>query len=301
MLCRRAWVSHQSPSFCSSSRSLSSLGRPGTLASLLPDVAKASKPERQPRVVALSQKALLDLSRKDWLAALSPPERPRFSLKKSRAEAPQEEEGGSAEEDLVAAFSDDRGTDLALMSSGAFVLGIDPDVSGAIAVLRGNDITTAEVFDVPSLRVIIGSQQRRRHDARAIVDLINKLHAPLGSVAYVEQSMPLPKDGKQGWWGSGFGFGIWIGTLVASGFSVVPVPPLVWKRAMELSGKTVTKDDCRACASLIFPSLASQLKRKKDHGRAEALLIAAYGQGIPAPLKEFSATSSSDNGSCQES
>jgi hypothetical protein len=30
----------------------------------------------------------------------------------------------------------------------------------------------------------------------------------------------------------------------------------------------------------LFPSLSSQLKRKKDHGRAEALLIAAYGEAL---------------------
>ncbi|CAM8961681.1 unnamed protein product [Rhodiola kirilowii] len=40
------------------------------------------------------------------------------------------------------------------------------------------------------------------------------------------------------------------------------------------------KDDSRKLASTLFPSLCEQLKRKKDHGRAEALLIAAYGNGF---------------------
>lgn len=67
--------------------------------------------------------------------------------------------------------------------------------------------------------------------------------------------------------------------MVASGFSVVPVPSSVWKNEFKLSGKLVCKDDSREAASAIFPSMSSLLKRKKDHGRAEALLIAAYGKG----------------------
>ncbi|THG15321.1 hypothetical protein TEA_004994 [Camellia sinensis var. sinensis] len=70
---------------------------------------------------------------------------------------------------------------------------------------------------------------------------------PIGTTAYVEQSIPFPQDGKQtlhgidvmyvmsGWWGGGFGYGLWIGILVASGFSVVPVPSSVWKNELKLS------------------------------------------------------------------
>ncbi|KAK8513394.1 hypothetical protein V6N12_052583 [Hibiscus sabdariffa] len=84
----------------------------------------------------------------------------------------------------------------------------------------------------------------------------------------------------QGWWSGGFGYGLWIGVLVASGFSVIPVPSLSWKKEFELTGAGSTKDDSRRLASTLFPSLSDMLKRKKDHGRAEALLIAAYGKGL---------------------
>lgn len=45
----------------------------------------------------------------------------------------------------------------------------------------------------------------------------------------------------KGWWSGGFGYGLWIGVLVASGFSVVPVPSLLWKNKFELSGRSSTK------------------------------------------------------------
>ncbi|KAI5673517.1 hypothetical protein M9H77_13881 [Catharanthus roseus] len=159
-----------------------------------------------------------------------------------------------------------------------WVIGIDPDVSGAVALLKPDE--SAQVFDSPHLKVLIGGRARKRLDAKSIVQLLRSFDAPMGTTAYLEQSIPYPKDGKQGWWSGGFGYGLWIGVLVASGFSVVPVPSLVWKNEFKLSGSKFSKDDSRELASAIFPSMTSLLKRKKDHGRAEALLIAAYGKGL---------------------
>lgn len=45
----------------------------------------------------------------------------------------------------------------------------------------------------------------------------------------------------KGWWSGGFGYGLWIGVLVASGFSVVPVPSFTWKAEFELSGSRAQK------------------------------------------------------------
>ncbi|CAI9106166.1 OLC1v1005246C1 [Oldenlandia corymbosa var. corymbosa] len=159
-----------------------------------------------------------------------------------------------------------------------WVIGVDPDASGALALLKPDH--SAQVFDTPHLKVLVGGRMRKRLDTKSIVQLLRSFDAPKGTTAYVEQSIPYPKDGKQGWWSSGFGYGLWIGVLVASGFSVVPVPSTLWKNEFKLSGKATTKDDSRELASSMFPSASSLLKRKKDHGRAEALLIAAYGGGL---------------------
>ncbi|XP_014500277.1 Holliday junction resolvase MOC1, chloroplastic [Vigna radiata var. radiata] len=162
-----------------------------------------------------------------------------------------------------------------------WVLGIDPDVSGAVALLKTNgSVSSAQVFDSPHVKILVGQKNRtrRRLDAKSVVQLLRSFDAPIGTTAYIEQSLPFPQDGKQGWWSGGFGYGLWIGVLVASGFSVIPVPSFTWKAKFELSGSMTSKDDSRRLASTLFPSLTSMLSRKKDHGRAEALLIAAYGQ-----------------------
>ncbi|XP_073040559.1 Holliday junction resolvase MOC1, chloroplastic-like [Primulina eburnea] len=160
------------------------------------------------------------------------------------------------------------------------VVGVDPDLSGALAVLKHDN--SPQVFDSPHLKVLIGKRVRKRLDAKSIIQLLQTIDAPIGTTAYIEQSIPFPQDGKQGWWSGGFGYGLWIGILVASGFSVVPVPSFVWKNEFKLSGDRSSKDDSRDLASTLFPSISSLLKRKKDHGRAEALLIAAYGKGLKA-------------------
>lgn len=162
-----------------------------------------------------------------------------------------------------------------------WVIGIDPDVSGAIAVLKTDDFgSSAEVYDSPNVKVLVGNRIRRRMDTNAMVQLLRSLNIPVGTTAYIEQSLPYPGDGKQGWWSGGFNYGLWIGVLVASEISVIPVPSVRWKQEFKLSGNGKTKDDSRALACTLFPTLSSSLKRKKDHGRAEALLIAAYGKGI---------------------
>ncbi|CAN6557513.1 unnamed protein product [Malus baccata var. baccata] len=142
----------------------------------------------------------------------------------------------------------------------------------------------SQVYDSPHLKVLVGKRVRRRLDAKSIVQLLGSFDAPPGTVAYVEQSTPFPQDGKQGWWSGGFGYGLWIGILVAMGFSVIPVSSISWKNKFEICGSMYTKDDSRRVASALFPSLSSMLERKKDHGRADALLIAAYGKGIKSDI-----------------
>ncbi|KAK4419641.1 Holliday junction resolvase MOC1, chloroplastic [Sesamum alatum] len=163
-----------------------------------------------------------------------------------------------------------------------WVIGVDPDLSGALAVLKPDN--SPQVYDSPHLKVLVGKRVRKRLDTKSIVQLLQRIDAPTGTTVYIEQSIPYPQDGKQGWWSGGFGYGLWIGILVASGYSVVPVPSLLWKNEFKLAGNRSSKDDSRELATTLFPSMSSMLKRKKDHGRAEALLIAAYGKGLKVNL-----------------
>lgn len=59
----------------------------------------------------------------------------------------------------------------------------------------------------------------------------------------------------KGWWSGGFGYGLWIGILVACGFSVVPVPSMLWKNEFKLSGSSLTKVFFSINALFTFRSL----------------------------------------------
>ena len=55
------------------------------------------------------------------------------------------------------------------------------------------------------------------------------------------------------------------------------VTPQTWKKVYGLKGGKENKDMSRQKASQLFPTYANLWARKKDDGRAEAVLLAHYG------------------------
>uniref|UniRef100_A0ACD5VHL5 Uncharacterized protein n=1 Tax=Avena sativa TaxID=4498 RepID=A0ACD5VHL5_AVESA len=166
-----------------------------------------------------------------------------------------------------------------------WALGIDPDTGGAIAVLSPD--RSSQVFDNPFVHIMVSEFRRKRLDTKSIIQMLRGLDAPPGTTAYIEKSSPFPTDGKLGWFSTGFSYGLWIASLVASGFSVVPVSSQTWKAYFGLTRSESPKDDSRQAATILFPDMALSLKLKKHHGRAEALLLAAYGKGLVLPPDKF--------------
>jgi len=151
----------------------------------------------------------------------------------------------------------------------AAILGIDPDARGAVALLQTDG--RVELFDSPWLTVKVGKTNRRRLDAPAIAALLRGRVSNTAK-AYVETATPNFRNGKQGWYGSGYGYGLWTGVLAGLDIEVVPVTAARWKRDLELIGKG--KDRSRAMAMELYPDLESSFQAVKDHGRAESMLIA---------------------------
>lgn len=174
------------------------------------------------------------------------------------------------------------------------VLGVDPDVRGAVASLRWGSHEDAPsgtaaplraaVFDTPTVEVTVGSgakaRSRRRHDPLAMSALLASLDAPPGTLALLERPHARAGVGTSSAFQSGTGFGLWLGLLTAHGLTVRLVLPRVWKETYGLVGKEVDKSDSRAMAVAMFPFLGASLARKMDHGRAEAVLIAAFGASV---------------------
>jgi hypothetical protein len=145
-------------------------------------------------------------------------------------------------------------------------LGIDPGISGALAIIEMVNGVPAlvDAVDMPA----VGSGAKARVDILAAAQWIAK-HAP--STAYIERGQAFPGQGAS----SGFSYGRAVGAIEATvtlcRIPMIPVEASVWKRRLNLPGKD--KEAARQRALQLFPSQHALLARKRDHGRAEAALL----------------------------
>jgi hypothetical protein len=242
------------------------------------------------------------------LSRHSTPALPRSIARLARAApvAPRASAVAEAEAELAA--------DVALSPTGLahsaesrrLVLGVDPDVNGALATLRwegspGKERLAAAVHDTPTELVSVGSgaaaRDRRRHDPGQMHGLLTSLALPAGTLALLERPHARHGVGTNSAFQSGCGLGLWWGLLQAHGCDVRLVLPARWKRALQLVGADCDKDDSRALAARLLPEESRLFARKRDHGRAEALLIAAYGAaGEDACVQAFTAAAAASAG-----
>lgn len=173
------------------------------------------------------------------------------------------------------------------------IIGIDPGKSGAIAV-KSND--RYSVYDIPTLTVISGKGKRLK---KSVDYDITALHTLLVSIvcvarriepvyAVVERAEAVTygatsargsyHNSAQTNFSKGRGYGIIEAVLQINGVLIIASPrPGDWKRGLGLTDPskayTDKKEASRLMALDLYPELADELKRKKDNGRAEALLL----------------------------
>jgi hypothetical protein len=150
-------------------------------------------------------------------------------------------------------------------------IGIDPGLSGAVAVLAADGNLVA-LCDTPVLTLSISRGSRQEYDVPGLCTLLAPYAGPQSHVL-IEEAQSMPGQGVRSTWTTGYGYGLWIGVLAALQMPYTPVRPVVWKKAFSL-GKD--KEASRLRAMQLYAS--ADLRLKKHHGRAGALLLAYYGQ-----------------------
>jgi crossover junction endodeoxyribonuclease RuvC len=153
-------------------------------------------------------------------------------------------------------------------------LGIDPGQTGAIAVIA--DGKPVALLDMPTVDRKAGGQMI---DAKALAAKMRGVlmqHSGAYAYAVFEQVSAGPGQGVSSMFRFGQSDGIVRGVIGSLGIDSIEVHPQVWKRHVMLSGKD--KDAARLLAIKLFPAVAGQLARKKDCGRADALLIAYWAE-----------------------
>jgi crossover junction endodeoxyribonuclease RuvC len=150
-----------------------------------------------------------------------------------------------------------------------FVLGIDPGLSGAIALIRDGEYL--ECWDMPTMGR--GSGNKQQINAAAVGNLLRECPP---CTAYIELVGAMPGQGVSSMFNFGKAAGAVMGALAALQFPMVEVTPQRWTKEFLLIGKE--KDMARTTAQQLMPT--APLSLKKHCGRADALLLALYGYRV---------------------
>lgn len=151
------------------------------------------------------------------------------------------------------------------------ILGVDPGLSGALAWITPDTQRIVAIEDMPVTAAASGTGRSEISPAALsmLVTRDNLLSAVL------ERVSSRPGEGVSSAFKFGTGYGMIQGVLAAHGVPVRFVTPQVWKRAMGIPSGA-PKDASRQRAMEAFPTQALLFSRKKDHGRADAALLALY-------------------------
>lgn len=154
----------------------------------------------------------------------------------------------------------------------SFIIGVDPGASGAVAILEDTG-QLVQVFDMPAVEIQVGGKAKRRVAPEMLASEL-RLYNVHGTVAVVEQVSARPGQGVSSMFAFGQAYGLVLGVLAGLWIPTKTVTPSAWKKALKLN---TGKDAARAKAAQLWPQMASDFKRVKDDGRAEAALIANWG------------------------
>ena len=144
------------------------------------------------------------------------------------------------------------------------VCGIDPGITGALAVV--NEDHDCETVEMPTA----GVGKHRAVDGAGIARFMAERDVEF---AIVELVHSMPRQGVASTFKFGTAYGTVLGTLHACCMPYRLVTPAKWKKDMMLSSD---KRLSLEMATRRLPRAALQFARVKDHGRAEAALLALW-------------------------
>ena len=153
------------------------------------------------------------------------------------------------------------------------IIGIDPGISGAICFLKNGSIL--DVIDMPIMTD--GKKNKKRVNGSQIYNEIKSLINENGKdtlKVVVEQVSAMPGQGVTSMFNFGQSFGILKGICAAMQLPIYFVRPAKWKKYFNLIN--AEKDASRTRAIEIFPYYSSNLSKKKDSNKADAILIASF-------------------------
>ena len=153
------------------------------------------------------------------------------------------------------------------------IIGIDPGISGSICFLEDGIIK--DVLEMPTMTE--GKKNKKQVNGSQIYNEISfriKTYEKKNIKVVVEQVSAMPGQGVTSMFNFGQSFGILKGICSAMQLPIYFVRPAKWKKYFNLINSE--KDASRTRAIEIFPYFSSNLSKKKDSNKADAILIASY-------------------------
>ena len=152
------------------------------------------------------------------------------------------------------------------------IVGIDPGLTGAIAILDNKKVIS--LFDMPVMAE--GKKNKRQLNSAQLVNILSEYKKRKDDEVsvVVEQVNAMPGQGVTSMFNFGQTFGAIKGVCAAMVLPIFFVRPSKWKKHFELIN--ASKDSSRTKAIEMYPSLSNQLTKKKDVNKSDAILIARF-------------------------
>ena len=153
------------------------------------------------------------------------------------------------------------------------IIGIDPVISGSICFFEDGKIL--DVLEMPTMTD--GKKNKKQVNGAQIY---NEISTKIRSIekqnlrVIIEQVSAMPGQGVTSMFNFGQSFGILKGICSAMQLPMYFVRPAKWKKYFGLIKSE--KDASRTKAIEMFPYFSSQLSKKKDSNKADAILIASF-------------------------
>ena len=153
------------------------------------------------------------------------------------------------------------------------IIGIDPGISGSICFLDNGKIL--DVIEMP--KMTHAKKKKKQVNGTQVYNEISKRIKQFEKNqirVVIEHVSAMPGQGVTSMFNFGQSFGILKGICTAMQLPMYFVRPTKWKKYFNLLNSE--KDASRTRAIEIFPYFSSQLSRKKDSNKADAILIASF-------------------------
>tara|TARA_B100001029_G_scaffold156881_1_gene142583 strand:+ start:1556 stop:2050 length:495 start_codon:yes stop_codon:yes gene_type:complete len=153
------------------------------------------------------------------------------------------------------------------------IIAIDPGISGAICFFENGEVK--EIIEMPTMAD--GKKNKKQVNGTQIYNEISKRIKNLSKkdiFVVIEQVSAMPGQGVTSMFNFGQSFGVLKGICSAMQLSTYFIRPVKWKKYFGLI-KT-EKDASRTKVIEIFPYISTNLSKKKDANKADAILIASF-------------------------